>query len=323
MERKYRRKLISLLGLLVLLVFAGTTGYMILLDVGIVDAFYMTMITVSTVGFAEVGEMTDASKLFTVMVIVAGIGTVGYALTSLANLFMEGSISGLRDHYTICGAGQTGQSVVAQFIESKYPFVVIEMDEEKYQELKERGIPIVLGDATHEDTLQECHIETAKGLIASLSTDSENVFAVLTARQMNPDLYIVSRAIDKLKKAGADNTVSPNEIGGRRMASLVTKPSVISFLDIITRAGDVVLDLESVVLCESSVLNGKKLSQAKIPEETGLIVMAIKKAGEEKLRLNPKSEEVLGTGDTIIVLGEREQIDRLRKMACDNGRNDY
>lgn len=340
MDKNDKRKLISLAALLILLIATGTIGYIFLLGVGFVDAFYMTMITVSTVGFAEVGEMNDLSKLFTVFMIVAGIGTVGYAFTSLANLLMEGSIKevwrkkkmkdkidSMEDHYIICGSGQTGQSVIEQFLESSYPFVVIEYDEEKHQELIERGIPGVLGDATHEDTLQACHIEKAKGLIATLSTDSDNVFTVLTARQMNPSLYIVSRAIDKnsvdkLKKAGADNTVSPNEIGGRRMASLVTKPSVISFLDIITRAGDIVLDLESVVLCENSVLKGRSLSEAKIPEETGLIVMAIKKPGDEKLKLNPKSEEVLQSGDTIIVLGEEEQIKKLRKMACDDGMND-
>lgn len=208
-------------------------------------------------------------------------------------------------------------------------FVVIENDEAIVKELLDEGIPTIFGDASHEETLDKARIKTARGLIASLSKDSDNVFTVLTARELNPDLYIVSRAIDKnshlkLKRAGANNTISPNEIGGSRMAALMLRPSVISFLDIITHAGDVVLDLEDVVICKNSPIMDKSLKDVKIPEKTGLIVLAIRKTGSEKLQFNPHSDEVLQLGDTMIVLGKQDQVNELRKLACDDGnRNVY
>ena len=159
---------------------------------------------------------------------------------------MESNLTELRDHYIICGAGETGLNAIKQFQSSKVDFVVIDNDEGIVRDLVEENIYAVHVDATQDFVLDKARIKTAKGLITSLSTDAQNVYTVLTARQMNPDLYIVSRAIDKgaagkLKKAGANNTISPNEIGGTRMASLMLRPNVISFLDVITRAGQVML----------------------------------------------------------------------------------
>jgi voltage-gated potassium channel len=175
-----------------------------------------------------------------------------------------------------------------------------------------------------DETLQRAGIERAKGLICSLSKDADNVFTVLTARELNKNLYIVSRAIDKnshdkLKRAGANNTISPDEIGGSRMAALMLRPNVISFLDIITHAGEVVLDLEDVVICDSSTIMNQTLREVRIPEKTGLIVLAIKKNNRKKLQFNPHSDEVLEVGDTMIVLGTQDQIKTLRRLACDKG----
>jgi voltage-gated potassium channel len=237
---------------------------------------------------------------------------------------MESNITELKDHYIICGAGETGQNAIKQFKSSNVDFVVIDKDESKIHDLIEDNIYAVHGDATQDFVLDKARIKNAKGLITSLSTDAQNVYTVLTARQMNKDLYIVSRAIDKgaagkLKKAGANNTISPNEIGGTRMASLMLRPNVISFLDIITRAGDVVLDLEEVVIYQNSSLINKQLKEAKIPQKTGLIVLAIKKENVEKLFLNPSSSEILAEGDTMIVLGREEQVNQLKEIAKDTG----
>ena len=166
-------------------------------------------------------------------------------------------------------------------------------------------------------------IEHAKGLVAALPSDADNVLIVLTARELNKQLYIVARAIDKnadvkLKRAGANNTISPNVLGGRRMASLLLRPTVVSFLDVITQAGEDVLDLEDIIICRRSDLVGKTLANARIPEKTGLIVLALKKAGDTELSLNPNSNEHLEEGDTMLVLGKGEQVDQLRKLACDN-----
>ncbi len=340
MLEKEHRKLLIVVIIILLVLTIGTIGYQILLDVSFVDALYMTVITVSTVGYTEVGEMTDQAKYFSMVVIFMGLGTVGYAVTSAATLLLEGTfketwrrrkmdkqIKELKDHYILCGAGETGQSVIKQFEHSKVDFVVIEMKERIVQELSERGVLVIQGDGTHEEALEKAQINKAKGLVSSLPKDAANVFAVLTARQMNPNLYIVSRSVEsnsreKLKRAGANNTISPNVIGGMRMASFVIRPSIISFLDIITHAGDVVLDLEDVVICDHSSLKGQTLKEAKIPERTGLIVLAIRKHGEEQPKLNPSSDELLEIGDSMIVLGKEGQVNELREIACDDGKRD-
>ncbi len=335
MERKNQINYVIIL--LVSLILTGTIGYKILLDLSVLDALYMTVITISTVGYAEVGVMDTEAKIFSIFLIFISIGTVGYLFSTIIAYFLEGdlktawrrrkmesSISGLRDHYIICGAGETGQNAIKQFKRSNVDFIVIDKDETKVKDLIEDNIYAVQGDATQDFILEKAGIRNAKGLISSLSSDAENVYTVLTARQMNKDLYIVSRAIDKgaagkLKKAGANNTISPNEIGGTRMASLMLRPNVISFLDVITRAGDVILDLEEVVIFPNSPLIKKSLREAKIPQQTGLVVLAIKESNTVLLSLNPSSDEVLKVGDSMIVLGREDQVALLKDIAKDTG----
>lgn len=334
---KKKNQLNFVIVLLISLVLTGTIGYKFLLDLSFVDALYMTVITISTVGYAEMGVMDTEAKIFSILIIFVSLGTVGYLFTSIVSSFLEGdlrtawrrrkmesNITKLKDHYIICGAGETGYNAIKQFKRSNVNFLVIDKDENRVNELIEDNIYSIHGDATQDYILEKAQIKYAKGLISSLSSDAENAYTVLTARQMNKDLYIVSRAINKqaagkLKKAGANNTISPNEIGGTRMASLMLRPNVISFLDIVTRAGDVILDLEDVIIFESSSLIDNSLKEAKIPEKTGLIVLAIKKANMENLFLNPSSDEVLKEGDTMIVLGREDQVDQLKKIANDTG----
>lgn len=286
------RKRVTILVLLIgVLVLTGTIGYRFLLDIPLVDALYMTVITVSTVGYKEVTEMTPEAKLFSMFIIIMSIGTVGYVVSNIVSLFVEGEIkeawkskrmeniiSKLENHYIICGAGETGYYTLSQFKKQNIPFVVIDSDRKVIEELKESDILYVEGDATHETTLNKARIAHAKGLVATLPKDAENVYTVLTARQMNSSLHIVARAVEenaseKLKKAGADNTVSPNEIGGIRMATMMLRPKVISFLDAITHAGDVVLSLEDVKIRAGSSLCDLSLKDSAIPEKTGLIVL--------------------------------------------------
>ncbi len=332
-----RSQIVTVVILLISLILTGVIGYKILLDLSILDALYMTVITISTVGYAEMGVMDTEAKLFSIMLIFVSIGTVGYLFSTIISYFLEGdlktawrrrkmesNITKLKDHYIICGAGETGQNAIKQFKRSNVEFVVIDKDESKVNDLMEDNIYSVHGDATQDYVLKKAGIEFAKGLITSLSNDADNVYTVLTARQMNKDLYIVSRAIDKgaagkLVKAGANNTISPNEIGGTRMASLMLRPNVISFLDVITRAGDVILDLEEVVIFPNSSLIDKSLKEAKIPQQTGLIVLAIKESNTVLLSLNPSSDEVLKVGDSMIVLGREEQVTLLKEIANDTG----
>lgn len=329
---KNQRKFAFILLFMLLILITGVFGYMILLHIGFLDALYMTVITISTVGYGEVAKMTVGAKLFSIFIIFAGLATVGYGVTALVSLFFEGElrvawrkkrmetkIQELKNHYIVCGAGEVGRTVINSLKENKAEFVVIEEYEKQFEELEQAGILAVLGDATSEEILRKAGIERAKGIVCALPTDSENVFTVLTARQMNEDIYIVSKAVEssahnKLKKAGADNTISPNEIGGQRIAALLLRPSVISFLDVITRAGDVTLDLEEVVIPDQSAIAGKKLSEARIPEQTGLIILALKRKDTVKFRFNPGSDTVIQTGDTMVVLGTAEQAEALQEL---------
>jgi voltage-gated potassium channel len=209
--------------------------------------------------------------------------------------------------------------VINQFKKRDVPFVVVESDRVKVEHVIDLGGLAVHGDATAEEDLIKAGIERAKGLLCCLSNDAANVFAVLTAREVKKDLLIVSRAIEeksdlKLLKAGADKVVSPNEIGGTRMASLILRPAVVSFLDVITRAGQVVIDLEEVNVRKTSPLIGKSLADARIPEQTGLIIMAVKRRDGETL-INPGSNFVLSENDALIVLGQEEQVTKLQSLA--------
>lgn len=331
--KERRNNIIVLVSLILTIVLTGTIGYKILLDTNIVDALYMTVITISTVGYGEIAEMDAEAKIFSIVLIFISLGTVSYLFSTLVSSLLEGDlkkawrrrnmekeIKKIKNHYIVCGAGETGYQSIKKFKDKGVEFVVIDKSEAVVDDLVEEGVLTVLGDASEESILKKANIAAAIGLITALPSDAENVYTVLTARQMNDELYIVSRAINKnatgkLKKAGADNTISPNEIGGSRMASLMIRPNVMSFLDVVTRAGDVILDLEEVTIFPNSDLIDKELKDSEIPQRTGLIVLAIKKKGSEELSFNPSSSEKLEEGDAMIVLGQSEQVDNLREMA--------
>lgn len=329
---QHKQKFTMIAMMMVAVLFTGVIGYMILLDIRFVDALYMTAITISTVGYGEVAKMNDAAKLFSIMLIFSGLGVFGFGVTSLLTLFFEGDIKEawrikkmetrireLKEHYIICGAGDVGRTVIKSFEDHAATFVVIEENEKRVDDLKAAGVLAILGNATDEDVLLKAGIHTTRGIVCTLPTDAENVFTVLTARQMHDDIYIVSKAIEqsahrKLLKAGANKTISPSEIGGLRIAAHMVRPSVISFLDMITRSGDLALELEEVIIKAHSALTGKKLFEAKIPEQTGLIVLALKKHTDKEFRFNPSSKETLEEGDTMVVLGTDEQVMRLSAL---------
>ena len=307
-----KKKLSTIVSIILSLLLFGVVGYKFLLDVSLLDALYMTVITISTVGYAEVAEMDVEAKIFSIFLIFISLGTVGYLFSSIVSSLLEGDlklawrkkkmdkeIEKLKDHYIICGAGETGLNAIKQFQKSDVPFVVIEKDGPKVNELVEEGVFVIHGDSTHEPILEKAKVSDAKGMLSTLAKDADNVYTVLTARSMNNDLYIVSRAIEanadeKLRRAGANNTISPNEIGGSRMAALMLKPTVISFLDVMTHAGDVVLDLENVTVEKDSTIKNKTLRDIKIPEKTGLIVLAIRNKEDDSWIFNPSSKKSFG-----------------------------
>lgn len=337
MEESKKNRISGILISLFLLIGISTFGYRSLLGISFTDALYMTIITISTVGYKEVVDMTPLAKVFSIFVIFGGIGIVGYTFTTLEIIILESNfksiwrnkamkkrIEQMKNHIIIAGGSESSEVMFKRFQRSKRDFVVIEKDEAKYETYLKKDIPALLGDATSEEILLQAGIERASGFISTLHMDSDNIVAVLTARHMNKNLYIVSRAIEKnarekLLKAGADNTVSSNEIGGNRMAALVLRPTIISFLDTITRAGDVELDLEDIIIGAASSMYGRSLKQIQIPQKIGLTVLATKKEGSSGIKFNPDPNEELRAGDSLIVLGTPEQISELRELADDDG----
>ena len=331
MEEKKKLKFIFIV--FVLLISFGILGYMYLLDLDFVDALYMTVITVSTVGFREVGISNDQSELFSVLMIFLGVGVVGYAFTTFVAMLVEGKlvdlwkgskmdrkISALNNHYIICGSGEMAEVIIDKFVEESLDFVVITNKHKDLDEYSHDNILVIEGQSTEESVLEHAGIDKAKGLIATLDAEVDNIVTVLTARNLNSEIYIIANALSKsgskkLMKVGANKTLSAIEISGNRMASLMIKPNIISFLDVVTRIGDVELDLEEVIIKSGSYLENISLLDAQIPNKTGLIVLAIKKHKDKQMIFNPPIDYTFKTGDVLIVLGKEDQVKKLRDLS--------
>lgn len=330
MEEK--RKLKFILYAFALLLIVGVIGYMFLLKVDFIDALYMTVITISTVGFGEIGTTSNWSEVFSIIMIFLGVGIVGYAFTTVVAMFVEGKvkdfwkgskmekkIASLNDHYIICGSGELAEVIINNFIDQNLNFVVITDKREDLDDYSHHDILVVEGMSTEEEVLEHAGIDRAKGLVSTLDSEVDNIVTVLTARNLNKNIYIIANAItksgsEKLMKVGANKTLSAVEISGKRMASLMTKPNIISFLDVVTRIGDVELDLEEVVVKSGSYLENKNLIEAQIPNKTGLIVLAIKTIEDNKMIFNPPVNYTFRIGDVLIVLGREDQVDKLKHL---------
>ena len=327
-----KRKLKFIFVVFALLLVFGTLGYMILLKVNLVDALYMTVITISTVGFGEVGTTSAFSELFSVLMIFLGVGVVGYAFTTVVAMLVEGrlvdlwkgskmdkKISALDEHYIICGSGELADVIIDKFIKENLDFLVITDDRADLDDYSHHNILVIEGHATEEEVLEKAGITKAKGLIAALSSEVDNIVTVLTARNLNKDIYIIANSTSqsgsqKLMKVGANKTMSAVEISGKRIASLMIKPNIISFLDVVTKVGDVEMDLEEVIVKKGSYLENKDLIAAQIPNKTGLIVLAIKRNKDKKMLFNPPGNYIFETNDVLIVLGREEQVEKLRNL---------
>ncbi len=331
-----KRKLKFIFVVFALLLILGTLGYMILLKVSLVDALYMTVITISTVGFGEVGTTSDLSELFSVLMIFLGVGVVGYAFTTVVAMLVEGrlvdlwkgskmdkKISALDEHYILCGSGELADVIIDKFIKENLDFLVITDDRADLDDYSHHNILVIEGHATEEEVLEKAGITKAKGLIAALPSEVDNIVTVLTARNLNKDIYIIANSTSKsgsqkLMKVGANKTMSAVEISGKRIASLMIKPNIISFLDVVTKVGDVEMDLEEVIVKKGSYLEKKDLIAAQIPNKTGLIVLAIKRNKDKKMLFNPPGNYIFETNDVLIVLGREEQVEKLRNLGDEN-----
>ena len=318
----------------VLLFIVSTVGYMWIEGFPFLDAVYMTIITLSTVGFGEVYPLSPHGRIFTMGVIVVGVGVATYLFTSLADYIVAGELAGtlkqrrmmqrvnkLREHYIVCGYGRMGMQVAAELHELGLPLVVVDKDPHVGELCDRHNIPYVIGDATEDETLYQAGITRARGLVSVLNSDADNVFVVLSARTLNPELMIVARATSedaekKLMKAGADRVVSPYSMAGYRIVSLLLRPNVVHFLDTALRSRDLELWLEEIEIAENSPLVGKTLEEAAIRSRTGANILAIIRPTEHRL-VDWSPSLRLQSGDILIVLGRQEQIAALAELAGD------
>jgi voltage-gated potassium channel len=321
----------------IVLVLGGTIGYTLIEGWPLNDSLYMTFITLTTVGFGEVQPLSETGRHFTIVFLIFSILTVGYSFTILISYIFEGillqtmrerrmikNIRKMKDHYIICGCGDTGREVALEFKRSNFRFVVVDIDPEGSQLARDETILFVKGDAVNDEVLLETNIEHARGLVSVLPDDEANVFVVLSARQLNPDLMIVSQASDertigKLMKAGANRVISPKQIAGRRLASIVLRPSVVNFLDVFVESVEgveVPMRLEEVQIAKGSPLIDKTLRESGLGQSTGALIVGIHGPGG-RTRVNPIATTSLASvklreQDTLIALGSQEQIDKLK-----------
>ncbi len=314
----------------------GTYGYMELEGYSLIDAMYMTSITISTVGFGEVKPLSNAGKLFTNFLIFSGISIVIYAISNLTTFFVEGEmrtylrgvrmnkmIEKLSNHYIVVGYGRTGKKVVEDLFNGGYRFVVIEKSEDAIKFLTNKygdKVFYVEGDATDDETLLKAGIKRAAVVLNVLTSDADNLFVTLSAKGINKDLKVITRAIggpgniEKLKRAGADKIISPLEIAANRMFTTATQSEFVSFLDTMSEHQALEnLQFALVELREESELVGSNLREAKIPQRTNLIVIGIEKGDD--MELNPMSHTILNKGDKLLVLGNNDQINSLKKLS--------
>lgn len=328
--KELKKRLILSVVLIVLIVSFGTAGYMSIEGWNYLDSIYMTIITITTVGFKEIHDLSFSGKLFTIILIISGVGTVLYALSTGAKLVLEGELQEiygrkrlekklkeLKDHFIICGHGRMGKIIARELKGKNSNFVVIEKGTEIPEEKED--ILILEGDATKDDVLKKAGIEKAKCLISVLSTDAENLFVVLSARVLNPDLLIVARASEegseqKLLRAGADRVVSPYYIGGLRIAHTVLKPAVVDFIEFATKSGNIDLQIEEITIQEGSRLSGLTLDGCGIGRDLGVIIIAIKHPSGE-MKFNPTFRSYINAGDTLIAVGETSKLKILEDMA--------
>ena len=325
------RHLIIAVIVTLILIFAGTTGYRLIEGWAFLDALYMTVITITTVGYGEIHQLSQGGRIFTVFLIISSFGVMGYIVASIGQTIIAGQIrtvlgrrklekkvKKLKNHYILCGYGRIGSYIARQFALEDVPFVVIENDLGRIKLAEEDGFPYVEGDASDDNVLVNAGVEKAKCLVAATGSDADNLYITLSTRSLNQTIYILSRAGDeaaerKLMSAGANRVVSPYLMGAARMVNAVLRPAIVEFVDLVVERKHLELQLEEITVADASRFKGKPLRESGIRRELGLIVVAIKKASGDML-FNPSSETLIEKGDVLIVLGEKKHLGMLEKL---------
>ena len=328
-ERRIEKTLL----LLLLVVTFGVIGFITIEGWSFLDALYMTVITLSTVGYRELYPLSPYGKVFIIVFIVLGVGVFYYIIVTTAEYFVSGylqgmfgrrrmkqSIDALKEHYIICGFGRVGEQVANEFEREKIPFVVVDSDADVLKRCAARDYLFIEGDASNDDCLKEAGIMRAKGLVAATDADADNVYVILSAKTLNSDLFVVARSnldesVNKLRKAGADRVLSPYSIGGRRLAALLLRPAVVEFLDVVMHSADIELYMEDIMVKDRSTFVGATISDAKIKCVTGVNILAIKKGEEAQVIANPPIDTIINAGDMLVALGTRKQLNELEGLS--------
>lgn len=311
---------------------AGTAGYMIIEGMSPLEALYMAIITLSTVGYHEVTPLGTAGRVFTVILIIVGVGTVFYSLVAIAEFLIEGrlravlgrrtmkrSIEELRDHVILCGYGRIGLVVAEELQARSTPFVVVEADPALEADLDRSGCLYVLGSALEDGVLTAAGIERARAIVAALGSDADNVFVTLSARELNPTITVHARAstkdgIQRLKRAGAKQVISPYQLGGRRIANAIVRPTVVDFIELASAGAGGEIALEEIALAGGCRAAG--LSLRDLPARGVRVAVVAIKRGEEPIRLRPGADDALQAGDRVIAVGDRDNLRRLADLAA-------
>ena len=312
---------------LLLLICIGTAGYMLIEGWNLRDALYMVIITITTTGFEEVHPLSGGGEIFTLFLVIVSFGTVFYIggigihILIESKIFrrrrMEKKINNLDNHYIICGYGRMGTHICEELAHAGVDFCVIENNPANHQKLDEAGYIFDTGDASHDSTLERVGVKRARGLIAVLSNDAENVFTTLTAKFLNPKIFVVARAVEdetepKLLKAGADRVVKPYELGGVRMASLLLRPGVADFIEIVAANRNIDLQIEEIVVKKGSKMDKKSLAQLPIRTEFNAIIVSIQNDEKGIFVYNPTGSTIVDEGNKLIAIGEKSNLERLK-----------
>jgi len=325
------KKLLFLVSGFTLILLTGTVGYTYLEGYAPIDALYLTIITLTTVGYGDMVPIHPGGKILTVVLVLVGVSFVMYMFSKIVETMVEGGLreilgkhqmkkqlQDLSGHYIVCGHGRIGSIICETLHDNDKPFVVIESQKNEILEIQKKGYVAIEGEASHDDILIEAGIERATGLISVVSTDADNVFITLTAKGLNPDIKVLARSSGaagseiKLKRAGADKVISPYYIGGRRMAQFMLRPNVTDFIDLAMYTNDMSLRLEEILVTENARINGLTLLQSNLRQKYNIIVIGIKRA-RENMQFNPKPDIQICSGDILIVLGRNDQISTLEK----------
>jgi voltage-gated potassium channel len=313
------------------IIILGGAGYKLVEGWSWIDSFYMAIITVTTVGFGEIHPLAPAGRLFTAILILLGVGGITYTFSALTNYVIAGELQGilekrrmarqiksLQGHFIVCGFGRVGHQVCAELKREGKPLVVVDTNELSLEQARAQGYPVVMGSAGNDQVLHDAGIEQAAGLVAAVDSDAANLLVVLSARALNPELYIVARANfedteSKMLQAGANRVISPYSLGGRRIAQMLIRPDVVDFLDVVMHDESLELFLEDLIVGQGCTLDQCSIGEARIRKETGANILGLKRK-EGGIVISPEASTVLYAGDVLVALGTRQQLKALADL---------